>query len=79
MKYITALALPLLAAAQTLDTNAVKITSVTYSGNGCPQGSATSMISDDRTVSLPTPSPQIDVFEYIISCLRITDSWNVKL
>lgn len=53
MKFIAAaLSLPLLVASQKLDTNAVKIASVSYSGNGCPQGSATTMISDDRTVSL---------------------------
>lgn len=56
MKYAVALALPLLVAAQTLDKNAVKISNVAYSGNGCPQGTASTTISDDRTVIIPPVS-----------------------
>lgn len=61
MKYLAALALPVLAAASPLafqaaaatpPTGNITIGSVSTSGNGCPSGTVTTEISPDRTVSL---------------------------
>lgn len=46
MRLLQLLAAPVLAAAQ-----AISISKVQYSGNGCPQGTASVSLSSDKTVS----------------------------
>jgi hypothetical protein len=50
MKLLVGFLFSLLAAAQ-LPEGAVKIYNVIYTGNGCPQGSVSSSLSPDGTVS----------------------------
>jgi hypothetical protein len=50
MKFLSLLLIPALVAAQD-----ITISNVQYSGNGCPQGTVSTSISSDKTVSLSCP------------------------
>lgn len=49
MKFLSLLLVPALVAAQD-----ITIKQVQYSGNGCPQGTVSTSISSDKTVSSPS-------------------------
>ncbi|KAJ9136544.1 hypothetical protein NKR23_g9774 [Pleurostoma richardsiae] len=50
MKYLTGFLFAGLAAAQSPDPSQVQIAGLSFSGNGCPQGSVSTSLSSDRTV-----------------------------
>ena len=67
MKFITSLlALPALALATKPSPEQITIKSVTHSGNGCPQGSTSTTMNEDKTVrhtilTTQPPPPQISL------------------
>lgn len=57
MRFISSLLLlPALALATLPPPGEITIKSVTHSGNGCPQGSTSTIMNEDRTVRSPSPN-----------------------
>ena len=60
MKFLSSLlVLPALAMATKPEPEQISIKSVTHSGNGCPQGSTSTSINEDRTVCAITAHSRI--------------------
>ena len=60
MKFLPLLLVPALVAAQD-----ITISKVQYSGNGCPQGTVSTSISSDKTVSLSCSS-MLNVYDWCL-------------